>query len=322
MKILMGLWHATGYAGTQSWNYTVAREFKKMGHDVSFYTGSRGTFAARCENEGFHVYSHLVGNRPEADIAFISQPRMFFVCRTCGAGPVMEVESDVIPDHPHRWKGTKCIGSKTPPKNVLPYCKKVYVMHGWLPHDAPLIDGSAYITVSQETHDRLLKSHKIESIQVEQPIDMARFIETVSLSKKPKAISMATFAANPGVIQKACDENGIELIERIGQTWNTPAMLNGVDILIGTGRGVAEAMACGRAAVVCGQHGCDGMIMPDNWKDLLRVNLSGRHTMADPADVLATELAKYDPANGPWARTFAEETFNPRVVAEKMLEAA
>jgi len=322
LRILCGLWHANGYAGTQSWNYTVAREFKKMGHDVSFYTGGRGTFAARCENEGFHVYTHFMNDKPEADVAFISQPRTFQVCRVCGAGPIMDVGAESIPSHPHRWKGSKCVGSNTPPRNVLPDCKRVYVMHGWLPHDAPLLDGSAYVTVSRETHDRLLKKYKIESIRVEQPIDLARFVETTPLREKPKAVSMATFAADPGVVQRACDEAGVDLLERIGQTWNTPAMLNGADILIGTGRGVAEAMSCGRAAVVCGQHGCDGMVTADNWEDLLEVNLSGRHTRNDPAEVLAAELANYNPSVGLWARTAAVETFDPRVVAEKMLEAA
>lgn len=318
MRILLGQWHGTGYAGTQSWNFTVAREFSKMGHEVSFYTGGRGAFSARCENAGFHVYSHLMGDRPKADIAFIAQPRTFHVCRVCGANPVIETQDLVVPAHPHRWKGTPCLGSRAEPRNVLPDCRRVYVMHGWLPHDMPLEDGSPYVTVSRETHDKLLKKG-IESLQVNQPIDLARFMPRSLLREKPRAASMATFPADPGMIARACSEAGVELVERPGQTWDTPGMLNDVDILIGTGRGVAEAMSCGRAAVVCGKFGCDGMVAATNWDDLLRVNLSGRHTMGDPAEVLAAQLMNYDPSVGLWARTAAVEAFDSRVVAEKLI---
>ena len=67
MKILMGLWHLAGDDGTQTWAYTLAREFRKLGHSVSFYSGGKGKMGMRLLGEGFPVYT--VGDRlPTVDV--------------------------------------------------------------------------------------------------------------------------------------------------------------------------------------------------------------------------------------------------------------
>lgn len=322
MRILLGQWHAAGYAGSQLWNYEIARALRDMGHDVAFYTGGRGMMAARCMSEGFHVYSYLMDDRPKADLAIISQPRTFQVCRFCGGNPVVETDDDLIPKHLHRWRGEPCKGSETKSKSVLPDCRRIYVMHGWLPHDAPLLDGSPYVTISKETHDRLLKGKGVESVVVNQPIDLARFLPKCPLRSKPKAAALSTFPADPGVVEKCCEDAGVELLPRLGLTWDVPKVINEADIVIGTGRGCMEAMACGRVAVVCGRSGCDGIVDADSWDELFGVNLSGRATMAPPHEALVPALQSYDPAIGAWGRGIAESLFDPRQAAERLLEAA
>lgn len=318
MRILVGLWHADGYAGTQSWSYTVARQLRAMGHDVAFYAGGRGQFAARMMGDGFPCYAHRLGERPTADLAIISQPRMFNVCRICGANPLMENDPPTLPAHINAFTGQKCIGSQTEAVSLLPPCDRIYVMHGWLPHDAPVLDGSPYVTISRETHKKML-GRGIQTTRVEQPIDLDRFAPREPLRDEPVAAVLSTWPADPGAIEKACEEAGVKLYERTGGVWDTPGMLNSVDILIGTGRGVAEAMACGRAAVICGKFGCDGMVCADLWGAQLGCNLSGRATMADPAESLVSALKQYDPAIGGWARDTAVQTFDPLAVAEKIM---
>ncbi|MBT9259156.1 MAG: glycosyltransferase family 4 protein [Clostridiales bacterium] len=46
--------------------------------------------------------------------------------------------------------------------------------------------------------------------------------------------------------------------------------------VVGAGRAVLEAMACGRPVIVAGQGGLGGILSPDNWRALSETNFSGR----------------------------------------------
>jgi hypothetical protein len=322
VNITLGCWHLTGLAGTQSWAYTIAREFRAMGHSVSFYTGMIGEFAARLMGEGFEVYTHLRDELPKSDLSIIAQPRMFLVCPVCGFGPVYEGEPPfTIPKHLHRVTGQSCVdGGK--PRSRLPTGKRVYVLHGWLPHDKPMLDGTPYVTISKETHDSLLASYKVESVVVRQPIDLARFHPAPPLPhEKPVVLSLATHPAE----QMAVDEQ-IELAGCVpyphlvaARAWDVERLINESDIVVGTGRGIAEALACGRSAVVCGKFGCDGRVTKDNIDALESVNYSGRLTM-DPVDTLAKHL-KACVLDIESNRALSTR-FNARNVAEALLKAS
>ena len=89
---------------------------------------------------------------------------------------------------------------------------------------------------------------------------------------------------------------------------------------MGTGRGIAEAMACGRQPVICGQFGCDGVVTPEDIEKQADVNFSGRATKMDPEKALATQLMPTGKANAEWWRAEAERRFDPIKVAEALLE--
>jgi len=49
------------------------------------------------------------------------------------------------------------------------------------------------------------------------------------------------------------------------------------DIIVGTGRGILEAMACGKPNVILGEQGEGEIISPDNVDEAAYFNFSGRH---------------------------------------------
>lgn len=52
------------------------------------------------------------------------------------------------------------------------------------------------------------------------------------------------------------------------------------DLVIGQGRTVLEAIACGKAAAVCGSNGYNGLLCPENFSALVQTNLTGREFRA------------------------------------------
>jgi len=75
--------------------------------------------------------------------------------------------------------------------------------------------------------------------------------------------------------------------------------INAADVVVSLGRGVVEAMLCGRVPLVFDVHGGDGLVTPDNFDLLRHCNFSGRslrheYTIAD----LVGEFGKYRPAYG------------------------
>ena len=65
-------------------------------------------------------------------------------------------------------------------------------------------------------------------------------------------------------------------INFVGEIENVSDFLTRADVFIGTGRGVREAMACGRPCIVMSNWGYDGIVMPASKKKLEYANFSGR----------------------------------------------
>src|SRR5439155_10377457 len=112
------------------------------------------------------------------------------------------------------------------------------------------------------------------------------------------------------VIDDACAQAGIELmqvgVQHGDQVLDTGHLLNDADIVIGKGRVIVEALACGRAAYVYDTFGSDGWVTPDSYARLEADNFSGQ-TGSPPVDVarLRSDLELYRPDMGAANRELA-----------------
>ncbi len=322
MRICFALWHLNGYRGTQTWTVAAARAMKTLGHEVSLYTVERGRAAMRLEPE-FPIYSMShVGQVPRQDVLVVSQVRTFFECPVCHV-PVQPDSAGFALSHKHGKR--PCEGSGCRLKSVLPQAKhKVYVCHGvMLWQDAPITRRARYVAVSEEVQEFLGK-RRVESTVVRQPVDLTRYVQGPALrARNPRALSFSQAPAEIDVIQAACDAAGFELVKPADtELWDIVPLLHSVDVVIGTGRGLCEAMACGRAAIVCGRYGCDGLLSPENFEGPLSHNLSGRATRGEVAGGLAAALKDYDPERGSWCLDTARQHFNAEVNVQKIVEVA
>lgn len=88
------------------------------------------------------------------------------------------------------------------------------------------------------------------------------------------------------------------------------AAINEVDVVVSLGRGVVEAMLCGRVPLVYDIHGGDGLVTPDSIEEIRKNNFSGRrYRLEYSAADLVAELGKYRPEYGAKLRELALDQF-------------
>jgi len=163
------------------------------------------------------------------------------------------------------------------------------------------------ICVSQEVYDLLVKNYpyaETKLMVVENGIDLSIF--------KPNRLRQSsneiTFIGREGIDRLAGVKNlikaflqtsfarlnivgfnpieGVERDNRIyfaGEVENVTEYIKKADIVIATGRGIREALACGKPCIVMSNWGYDGIVMPSNFKKLEYANYSGR-AFAEPLD--------------------------------------
>lgn len=86
--------------------------------------------------------------------------------------------------------------------------------------------------------------------------------------------------------------------------------INDADLVVSLGRGVVEAMFCGRVPLVFDVHGGDGLVTPENLEELKTCNFSGRYhrTEYTLTDIIA-EFKKYRQSYGAQLQEMAKSEF-------------
>lgn len=130
------------------------------------------------------------------------------------------------------------------------------------------------------------------------------------------------------MLGRVCERAGVALIrhnKHRNPTFNIEHEINQADMVVGIGRSVYDAMACGRPCIVFdwrdyNGHKGDGYLHPDLFEVYVRTNCSGRSRhLAFDEDQLLAEFAKYDPADGAKLRQLAEARLNVDITCDVLL---
>lgn len=302
MKILITNQHLVHYAGTELYVYTLAGELQKQGHEVVVFSPLLGEAADRIREAGIRVVDDLEeisGERFEVIHGHHRRPTLLAFC-------------------------------------FFPFTPLVYVTHGFLPRVLPFegppeppVVVEKFVAVSEEAKANLVDNFTIPERDIEvvaNPVDVERFKPQRGIGQALRKVLLIN--SNKNKVQKesveqACSRLGLNL-EIVGwgkRVWNVEEYINEADLVVSLGRGVLEGLACGRAVVVCGGKGCDGMITEENIDDLLEKNFSGKRC-GQPTTVesLIDEFQKYDPGMQRINRRLALERFDVRRLARKLVE--
>ncbi len=114
-------------------------------------------------------------------------------------------------------------------------------------------------------------------------------------------------------------------VKCLGYIADMPEIINKADIVIGTGRGVREAMACGKPAIALDACGYGGLVTPETIGPLEYHNFSGRSGGKLTEEKFLQDILKIigNPAAraeiGQWSRQYALEHYSSTAAALKHL---
>ena len=274
MKLLLATNHL-GLGGSESYLLTVAEQLDRLGHEAVIYTPEPGGGVAIALERGLTVAGE--GELPEdCDAALVQDPAVSFQV------------ADRRPGLPQLFVAhSETFDLQAPPQ----------------------LDGTIGLAVA--LNDRIAERLRrfavdVEVVRLSQPIDTERFLPRGPLPEVPRRALMLSNTPNGdrfAMLESACADAGLELTRlggTAGQTADPRPALFEAEIVIGYGRSILEAMACGRAAYVYDWNGGDGWMTAESYSAIEADGISGRsgRVIVDPAR-LSEDLRRYRASMGP-----------------------
>jgi hypothetical protein len=247
MRVLLETQQFPAFGGSETYLITIGAQLQRFGHEVELYAPAGGETATMAREHGIAVLTEE-GELPEDPDVAVSQD-------TAGACELAE---------------------------RYPAAVRVYVAHSPLyePQRPPQVRDAlhAIIVLSDGARDQCdaLAEHA-EIVRLRQPVDIGRFTDRGELPDRPHRVLILGHHwgdrrwRNHRAVAEACDRLGLELVHigRMGKVSFTPeAEIARAHVVIGIGRCIVEAMACGRAAYVFGNMGDGGWVTPDSYERL------------------------------------------------------
>ncbi len=274
MKLLVATNHL-GLGGSESYLFTVAEQLDRLGHSVAVFSPEPGRGVEVARERCISVIGE----------AGLDGDYEAFLVQDAGVSLLL---ADRCPDVPQLFVAhSESFDLQAPPQ----------------------LDGlvGAVVAMNDRVADRMRGyAAGVEVVRLRQPIDTERFAprsELPETARRALLLSNTPHADRRRMLEDACAEAGLELT-RVGgvdgDTTDTRPALSGAEIVIGYGRSILEAMACGRAAYVYDWHGGDGWVTAKSYPAIEADGIGGRGAdrPIDPGR-LAEDLRRYEASMGP-----------------------
>ncbi|CBE67979.1 MAG: glycosyltransferase family 4 protein [Candidatus Methylomirabilis oxygeniifera] len=273
LTVLLTNLFLSGRSGTEIQTRNIALELLRQGHRPLVHTPALGPIAAELRNASIPVVT---------DLNDITRP------------------IDIV--HGHHLPTTVAAMARFPETPAIFVCHDFTAWYD-SPPQFPAI--RRYVAVDETVYDRLTLESGIPTDKVcvlLNAVDINRFAPKESLPPQPRrALAFAKNQGHIAVIQAACAQRGIRLDVigySVGRIVDEPEqIIQGYDVVFSSALSAMEAMACGRAVVVCDGRGLAGMCDVQRFADWRRLNF-GLRTLRQPLTLQAigTEIDCYDAA--------------------------
>jgi hypothetical protein len=282
--------------GSETFVLTIAEHIARLGHMVVVYALDLGMAAELARSRAIHVVDNIAQLPDEMDA-------------TMALDRVMAI------DLAHRY----------------PRARRLYVMHNadepWLPPPA-----SEIVVATVAPNERLATlAHGCvgagKVLRIRQPIDLRRFSPRGWARAQPsRVLLLGNYYGIPGQrfdqLQEAWASAGIEW-HRLGVPEPTTAVAEEIakaDIVVGYGRSIIEAMACGRPAYVHDHSGSDGWVTRQSYARLEADGFAGTGLRRMPSiHQLREDLQRYEPALGRVGQDLARSYHDARTIAAELV---
>jgi len=275
--------------GTQNYTYALIVELLRLGHQVEYFTFKKGIVSRKIEELGVRYKS-----RSQYDLILANHNTSLELLHRNGL--------------------------------IIQTC------HGMLPAlEQPSKYADAYVSVTREVYNHL-KSKGVTSTIIHNGIDCRRFKPTRELNPQLRCVlSLCQTDEANALIEEVCRQQQLRFMtadKRLHNVWEIEDLINQADMVVGIGRSLYDAMACGRTVVSFDQRSYstalgDGYLHSGNVVKALEHNCSGRgagRKMDAPA--LAEEFKHYNPADGQFLREFALQELNIEKAVQQYLAIA
>jgi hypothetical protein len=266
MELVLGTQQLIGFGGSETYLMTVAEQLQSLGHELTIHAVEQGEAAESARRRGVRVATAGHELPARCDAVLVQDEATAYEL------------ADRYPGVPH-----------------------VFVMHSDVPGTAapPQFEGvtTAVVALSDRA-ERCARAlaHRPELVRLTQPIDTGRLVPAGALHDAPRRVLLAgdgIRGQRRDLLVQTYAEMELECLAEPGLD------MARADIVVGHGRAILEAMACGRAAYVLGPDGCDGWVTAERYADLEADGFEGR---ANPETLdrerLRRELAAYRPEMG------------------------
>jgi hypothetical protein len=242
MKLVFATRTLADTGGEQTYALTVAEQLARLGHDVMIYALELGMVSDLARQRALRVVAKAEELPAEVDGVIVGANR----------GLALELAGR------------------------YPQATRVFVVHSAEDtHLPPPVPGTVAATVVlNDLHAARAKAcvGVGEVVRLRQPVDMRRFSPRGWPRERPeRVLLLGNYHSGPreraGVLREAWGGAGLQWHEAGGtaQTLDVPTAIAEADVVVGYGRSVLEAMACGRVAYVHDQAGSEGWITPETY---------------------------------------------------------
>jgi len=274
LDIVIGT-HALGLGGSETYALTLAEQLTRLGHGVVLCAVGIGDGATAARERGVELVSLDAYDGRDCD-AIVAQD----------AGMAFEL-------------------ARRHPRTPLLFVAHSEEFDRQLPPRLPSLVGA--VVVLNDRVERRVRALELDVpvVRLRQPIDVTRFKPRSRPNRQPRRLLL--FGNNLDgerleLVTEVGDHVGIEVL-RVGAKGEPTARpeqaIDSSDIVMGYGRCVLEAMACGRSAYVYDHLGGDGWVTPGSYPSLERDGFGGRASgdVID-ADRLLADLRRYEGTMG------------------------
>lgn len=287
IDILLANNHLQKTGGTENYTYALALELKKQGHNVEYFAFDRGEVSDLMEAEG---------------IPYMSKTKYDLI----------------LANH------------TTTVEHLHTYGYIIQTCHGIAPAlEQPSRYADEYVSVTQEVKEHVA-SVGYDSTIIHNGVDCERFAPVCPINDElTSVLSLCQSDEMNAFLRECCEAHGVKFHacnKHTDNVWKIEELINQADLVVGIGRSLYDAMACGRCVISYDNRGYmsealgDGYITSENFFESIVRNCSGRvYRRKFTQEEFIEELQKYNPTDGEWARKCALENLNISKAAESYL---
>lgn len=297
MRIVLGTHDFSAFAGTETYTHTVAVELQRLGHEAIVYAPALGPIAEQTRTYGVAVVDRLDRLPPTVD-AVVSQDTSTAFALTGHLPDAIRVQ--VVHSDYHALQS---------PPQLDGVCDAVVVLNDRV-----------------RRHVESLASHP-PIVRLGQPVDLRRFRgqREGQEQRTHRALLLGNYLHGPiaDVVMDACRDAGLEPVRagvHAAPSATPEQLMADVDVVIGLGRCVIEAMASHRAAYVFGVMGSDGWVTPDSYPALEADGYAGSATSrCVDQQRMAADLREWTPQMGLVNRQLAKRGHDVQQHAQQLV---